>query len=518
MSKALVLVVCFILQACVMVGPNYKEPQKKIASHWLPQHAVHQGSSKQNAAWWTVFQDKTLTNLIDQGYHHNLNLQIAGAHVLQARAQLAQAVGELYPQQQAIVGNYTSQRIGGTSLEDVLPNSFKTASLGLSASWEIDFWGKYRRAVLANDAVFLSSIAAYDNALVSLTADIASQYTLLRTDEALIKVTQSNIKRQTMSLHIAESRYKAGETSLLDVAQAKTELAQTQASLPKLIRHLQQQKDALAVLLGTVPTRIDSLLINNKAIPKAPPTVAVSIPKEALARRPDIHQARLDAIAQLETIGAIKANLYPSLSLLGSFNFAGNNIGNSSLSDMFQWANRNVTAGSGLNWPILNYGQITNAVRAQDAIFQQALLAYLQLVLKAQQEVQDNITRYMQAKKTTQALIKANDSAIQTTALALIRYKEGETNYTTVLDAQRQLLQIQSSLTRAQGEIPLALIALYRSLGGGWQIRKNQDILSPAVKKEMATRTNWGTLLEQTNHQAPKTKQQQNQQRLLPNW
>lgn len=509
---------CLMLHSCMMVGPDYKEPHANVAKHWLNKSAAVKETPIHDTAWWEVFHDSNLTSLIHAGYHNNLSVQAAGVRVLQARAQLAQVVGELYPQQQALIGSYNYNRIGGGSLQGLLPQSFDTALLGFSANWEIDFWGKYRRAIQSNDATFLASLAAYDNALVSLTADIATAYINIRTNQALIKITTENIQLQTMSLKLTQSRYRNGQTSLLDVEQAQTELAQTQSTLPTLVSQLQHQKDVLAVLLGITPNEVDALLVNKQGIPKAPASVAVGIPKESLVRRPDIYQARQEAIAQMASIGAIKANLFPSLSLAGSFSFAANNIPPSSINDIFNWSNRTVTAGPAVNWSLLNYGQITNAVRAQDAVFQQALLNYKNLVLQAQKEVQDNITAFIESRKSEQYLVKAVHSAITSTKLTLIRYREGESDYTTVLDAEQQQLKVQTSLANAQGAVPLALVALYRALGGGWQIRKCNDIVPMQVKQEMAARTNWGHLLIPKNHMPPATEMQKITQRYLPNW
>ncbi|HDR0609972.1 TPA: efflux transporter outer membrane subunit [Legionella pneumophila] len=517
MLKILALLSCLILSSC-LVGPNFKEPKKDAANCWLTSSPAIKQSAFQNANWWKVFNDPTLTALIDNGYHNNLSLQMAGVRVLQARAQLAQSVGELYPQQQAMVGDYNYNRIGGNQLQGLLPPDFLTASLGFSASWELDFWGKYRRAIQSNDALFLASLAAYDSALVTLTSDIASTFIKIRTSEELIKVTKTNIQVQAMSLKIAKDRYYGGQTSLLDVEQAATELAETQSKLPQYVSDLQHQKDILAVLLGTTPDKVDDLLKKNKGIPKASAVVEVGIPKEVIARRPDVYQARMEAIAQSAAIGAVKANLYPSLSLVGTFVFASNNIGNSTISDIFNWSNRNIVAGPSLAWSLLNYGQITNAVRAQDAAFQQALLNYLNLVLKVQQEVQDNITRYVEGQKTVSSLKTANAAAIESTRLALVRYKEGEANYTTVLNAEQQQLRVQTSLVNATGELALSLVGLYRSLGGGWQIRGKNDIVSNQIKSEMAARTNWGSLLKQENHLPPDSNGQRMKQLYLPTW
>ncbi|WP_058522804.1 efflux transporter outer membrane subunit [Legionella birminghamensis] len=517
MFKFCCIPLCLLLNSC-MVGPNYKEPPKPVAGHWIENSPAVKAAPSQTANWWNVFNDPVLTQLIHRGYQNNLSLQIAGVRVLQARAQLAQSVGELYPQQQAMVGDYTYYRIGGSELQTVLPSSFETASLGFTASWELDFWGKYRRAIQSNDAVFLASLAAYDNALVTLTADIADTYVNIRTIERQVAVTKANIQLQSTSLKIAKARYRGGQTSLLDVQQAETQLTETQASLPKLLSELQHQKDILGLFMGTVPTQVNPLISKSRGIPRAPSQVSVGIPREVIVRRPDIYQSRMEAIAQSEAIGAIKANLFPALTLKGNFVFSSNSIGSNSISDLFNWSNRSITAGPSLTWPLLNYGQITNAVRVQDAAFQQALLKYVNLVLQAQQEVQDNITRYIESRKSVYFLQQSDKSARMSTKLALVRYKEGEAIYTTVLDAERQQLRVETSLTNAQGEVAKSLIALYRSLGGGWQIRGCNDILPNYIKQQMAERTDWGNLLKQKNHQMPNTQLDVLKQLYLPNW
>lgn len=518
MLKILTVMVIFLLSACLMVGPDYQEPKKEVATHWLNTTARVKEDPIQDADWWKTFHDDTLTALIYQGYRNNLTIQMVAMKVMQARAQLAQSVGELYPQQQAILSNYTYQRIGGGSLQGLLPPSFDTAQFGVTANWELDFWGKYRRAIQANDAAFLASIAAFDDAMVTLLADIASTYINIRTTERLIEVTKANIQIQRTSLQIAQSRYKAGETSLLDVEQASTELFETESTLPGEISSLQRQKDALGVLLGITPDQVDPLLGKKKGIPKAPPEVLVGIPKETLAQRPDVHQARLEAMGQAAGIGAVKANLFPSLSLAGTFSFASSNIGQSSVSDLFNWSNRTISAGPSLTWPLFNYGQITNAVRIQDAVYQQALFNYLNVVLQAQQEVQDNMTQYIESQKAMRYLTKANQSAVESTKLALIRYREGESDYTTVLDVERQQLRVQTSLTNATGDVSISLVALYRSLGGGWQIRDGNDIVPIDIQCEMAKRTNWGSLLQPQNHLPPKSMWQQIKEIYLPTW
>lgn len=518
MWNIFILIFCFFLNACFKVGPNYKEPPKRIEEHWLKQDRSVKESTFTNEQWWGVFHDPVLTDLIHKGYQNNLTLQIAGVHVLQTRALLAQSVGNLYPQQQGAGGNFTYYRIGGNYLQNVLPESFDTAALGFTANWELDFWGKYRRAIESKDAMFLASLAAYDNALVTLVADIAGNYIKLRTIQKQIKVTKANIVVQKMGVRIAKSRFGNGQTSLVDVEQALTELYQTEATLPSLTNEEQRKKDMLAVLLGTVPNEINGLVKKSRGIPNAPTSVAVGIPRETMARRPDVYQARMEAIAQGAAIGAIKATLYPSIQLAGTFYFASNNIIPNSLGELFNWQNRNINAGPAFSWPLLNYGQITNAVRAQDAVFQEYLLRYINLVLRVQQEVQDNITGYIESKVATRYLTQANTAATKSLKLAMVRYREGETDFTPVLLAEQQQLNVEMALVNAQGDISQSLVALYRALGGGWQIRDHNDIIPETMKKEMAARTKWGVLLQQANHQPPTNKKQLFNQLYLPKW
>lgn len=509
----------FLLGACTMVGPDYKKPATDVTEQWNVNASSIKKQALKDTTWWKAFNDPVMTSLIETAYRNNLSLQSTGVRVLQARAQLAQSVGDLYPQQQGLDGSYTYQTIGNnSSLSDTIPSSFSTDAYTFSSAWEADFWGKYRRAIRSNDAAFLSSVEAYNQALLSLISDVATTYVNIRMYEQLIAVTKSNIVVQKESLRIANARFTSGQVSLLDVEQAKTQLAQTEAKLPPYVIDLVQQKNALAVYLGTTPDKVDALLGKKRPIPTAPKVIAIGLPKDVLRQRPDVRQAELDAITQSELIGAVKAQLYPAFSLTGTFGAQSSDIGESTTSDIFQWSSHTVSIGPSLSLPLLNYGQITNQVRAQDAAFQQAILNFQNTVLVAQKEVQNNIVSFVETQKTVVALEKANVAAEKTMELSLIRYKAGETDYTTVLDAEQDLLSVQTSLADAQGGIPLSAVALYRSLGGGWQLDRGQDVVPDYVKKQMAERTNWGDLLKTPEHAAPKTSQEQTEQTLLPSW
>jgi NodT family efflux transporter outer membrane factor (OMF) lipoprotein len=503
-----------------MVGPNFTTPKTNVADQYQVSGDVRTTGAATDAQWWQNFNDPTLNKLIQLGYQNNLTLQIAGLHVLQARAQLAASVGDLYPQQQGAFGAYSYERQSEASPSNIggVSTYLNVAQVGFTATWELDFWGKFRRAVQANDAAFLGSIEAYDAALVSLTSSIAQAYINIRTAQQQIAVAQSNITAQSESLRIATVQYNAGQTSLLDVEQATTQLGITQASLPSLQAQLVTQQDALAVLLGLTPDAVAPLIADGDSIPRPPPQVAVGIPTDLLRQRPDVVQAELAAASQCALLGVAKAQLYPALSLTGTFGYESSNTSRASLGDLFQWSSRTVSLGPSLQIPLFNYGQLTNQVRAQDAAFQQSIASYQNTVLQAQQQVQDAISNYIQAQNTVTALSGSVKSAIESTKLAMIRYVDGASDYTTVLTAEQAQLQVQNSLAIAQGNVPLSLVSLYAALGGGWQIAQGHDVVPENVENQMRARTNWGGLLAPAEHAAPTTNSAQLKQTYVPTW
>lgn len=516
---ALALLSAWPLAGC-MVGPDFNTPAAPTAAQYVPVDGRLPEGAVSDPQWWHNFNDPVLNHLIDLAYRDNLTLQQAGVRVLQARAQLAAAVGELYPQQQAISASYTDS-LQSKASPSYIPGTqarIQTAQIGLSASWEIDFWGKYRRAIQAQNAAFLGSIDAYDAALVSLTSSVAQTYIAVRTLQAQIAVAQANISVQTESLRIATVQFNSGQTSQLDVEQAQTQLSTTEASLPSLRAQLVAQEDALAVLLGLTPDRIGPLLGAGAPIPVAPADVAVGIPKDLLRLRPDVKQAEEAAATQCAELGVAKAQLYPSLSLSGTFGFEAANNSGHSLGDLFKWSSHTLSIGPSLQIPIFNYGQLTNQVRAQDAAFEQSILNYQNVVLQAQQEVQDAIAAYVEAQNTVTKLGAADQSAQQSTKLAMIRYVDGASDYTTVLNAEQAQLQVQNSLASAQGQVPTALVQLYAALGGGWQIARGHDVVPDNIKADMARRTNWGGLLAPQNHEPPVSPAAQTKQLYLPSW
>ncbi|MGE5256519.1 MAG: TolC family protein, partial [Hyphomicrobiales bacterium] len=264
---ACIWLMCLFLSAgCVKVGPDFVRPTADIQNSWLEADSTRIRTTPADyRMWWRTFQDPVLDHLIQTAYAQNLPLRVAGARVFEARARLGIAIGEQYPQVQQAVGaasyNRDSERSPaapqnskGTDFDYML------AQAGGRVSWEIDFWGRFRRAVESEDANFLGSIAAYDNALVSLTADVARDYVLIRTLEERLRIARDNVVIQKESLKIAEARFQGGATSERDVQQALTQLRGTEATIPQIESGLRQAKNALCTLLGVPPRHLESML------------------------------------------------------------------------------------------------------------------------------------------------------------------------------------------------------------------------------------------------------------------
>jgi NodT family efflux transporter outer membrane factor (OMF) lipoprotein len=478
-----------------LLGPDYHQPAVRVASNWqeASEPAVKSNRSEYRD-WWNVLNDPVLSRLIEIAYEQNLTLRIAGVHVLEARAQLGIAIGELYPQQQQFTSSVTYQRIP-ISNTPVLANTFWSDAFALQSSWEIDVWGKLRRAVESADDTFLASVANYDDVLVSLTGDVAATYVQIRTTQTQIAIARDNIEKQRLAVQIAQSRYEGGAATKRDVYQATNVLGSTEAAVPQLTIQLEQSKNALSVLLGMEPGHMDALLSGVSEIPTAPPEVAVGIPADLLRRRPDVRRAELQAAAQCAQIGIAKADLFPTFSLFGTVGTLSTDVGSSGLSGVFSSSSLAFAVGPMVQWNILNYGQITNNVRAQDASFQALLVDYQNTVLKAQQDVENGIALFTRSRSEVVFLtqsVKAAQGALQ---IALIQYKEGTMDFTTVLLAEQNLYTAENSLALAQGMVPLGVVATYRAMGGGWQIHERHNFVPAGTRDEMANRTNWGQLL-----------------------
>jgi len=490
----------WLITACTTLGPDFKKPSASVKKEWIevddPQIKTE---TADYSTWWRVLDDPVLDNLITIACKQNLSLRVAGLRILEARAILGIAVGLQYPQSQSLSGGYAYQKSSKNApplselpdyVRDQADTSADVFQAGFNAAWELDFWGKFRRGVEAADAGLAASIAGYDTLLVLLTAEVSGAYVVIRTLEQRLEFAKSNVVIQERGLRIAEVLFKGGETSELDVQQARSLLHNTQSTIPVLEISVRQAQNGLCVLLGIPPSNLSELLKGSGPIPAAPAEVAVGIPADLLRRRPDIRLAEFQAAAQGALIGVAEADLYPHFAVGGSIGFA---VGNSN--GLF---NGDSLVGFftpfSFRWDIFNYGRIKNNVRIQDARFEQLLVTYQNKVLEAAREVENGLVGFIRTQQQEKYLADAARAADRATQIALLQYREGLTDYTRVLNTQQLLVSQQDNLASSRGDIVRYLIAV-KSLGGGWQSRVGKDIVPEKTIEAMGKRTDWGNLL-----------------------
>ncbi len=375
-------------------------------------------------------------------------------------------MGNLFPQSQQAYGDYMRTNLSKNAPNSVLPSfNYDEWTLGTSLAWELDFWGRFRRAIEAADAHLDASVANYDDVLVLLLAEVAQQYTNLRTAEQRLEYARKNVEDQQKSLGLADFKYRNGATTRLDVTQGQSNLSQTQAIIPPLEAARRQAANQLCILMGMPPRDIEAQL-GTRTIPLAPPCVAIGIPADLLRRRPDIRRAERQAAEQSALIGIAESELYPHFSISGSIYFDSANF-----SDLFDPRSFAGNVGPAFNWNILNYGRLVNNVRVQEARFQQLVLNYQNIVLQANAEVENALIGFLKAQQAVKYLATSAEAATQSLDLVRLQYKEGQTDFNRVLNVEQLLTQQEDQLAVARGAVAQNLILVYRAIGGGWQIR-----------------------------------------------
>ena len=285
------------------VGPNYCPPGGPVAAHWIDAYDSHlRGDTQDLSCWWTVFRDPTLNQLIAHAYRQNISLKEAGFRILEARAQRGIAVGGLFPQTQTLNGSTERVGLPTDQVGPGFPRFYNSYNVGFNLAWQLDFWGQFRRAIESADAQLDASVAGYDEVLITLLSQVASNYVEIRSDQEQIAVLKANAELQRGILAIVDKRYKAGRVNELDVDQAISNLKQVESQIPPLEADVRQANDRLCELLGLPPDDLVKCL-GKTPIPTAPPSVAIGIPAELVRRRPDVRQAERLAAAGLDVVG-----------------------------------------------------------------------------------------------------------------------------------------------------------------------------------------------------------------------
>ena len=489
------LSVGLLASACTTVGPDFAQPEVELPLAWQTSPSGLKATEYELVNWWEAFNDPVLDNLVNLAHQQNLTLELAGLRVLESRAQLGIATGAQYPQQQAASGGVNhvspSENAGQGN------TSFNQYDLGAGLVWEMDFWGRYRRGIESADAAMLASIANYDSAMVLVTAQVVDTYISIRALEEQLSIARENLELQKRSYDIAEVLYRNGESNELDVQQALTLLLSTQATVPQLQVQERLAKNALSTLLGRTSRYIDDILGKGE-IPAVPAEIALGIPADLLRRRPDVRQAELQAVAQNALVGVATADLYPSIAINGTFGIVSisKDVGGGGASGLFNSDSISYSAGVGFNWPFLNYGRIRNNIRVQDARLQQALVNYQDVVLKAARETDDAIVSLAGTQAQEPILADSVEAAQRSNTLSMLRYQEGFSDYQRVLDSQQSLFRQQTSYVQNRGLTAQNVVAIYKALGGGWEVRQGKAFVDENTLVVMRERTNWGSLLD----------------------
>ncbi|WP_036001346.1 TolC family protein [Paraburkholderia caribensis] len=489
---ALLGAVC--LSGCMRVGPDFHPQHESWSEHWSStsiEQVTQQAAQPDVRQWWQIFDDGNLERLIAEADANNGDLKIAGLRVVEARAQLGVALAGRYPQVQQVNADVLYSARKRSDGFNPRSGGYWQYGAGFSIGWELDFWGRFSRAIESADAAFFAAQANRDAALVLLHAQVADTYFTLRTAEARLHIARENAQLQKRSYEIAQKLFKSGETDELDLQQAKTQYLGTLSSIPELESQAVLSRHALSVLLGRPPGPLPELDMQpGKAgvVPLVDHAVLQDVPADLLLRRPDVRAAEYQMAAQSALIGVAKADLYPSVSLVGSLVWSASSLTGSP-------STLAVVGGPSVTWNVFDHGRIVNNVRVQDARLQQVTVGYQNIVREAAREADDAATSLIAGLQRDSILNDAQGAARRSLKLANTIYREGYSDFQRVLDAQRALFAQQDAYIVNRSNAAGSLIALYKALGGGWYTE--QPLVDAATRAQMQQRTDWGDLLNE---------------------
>jgi outer membrane protein, multidrug efflux system len=459
---ALSLVSVISLSGC-MVGPDYQRPKANVPASFRgpypEEEAKTDASSLGDQKWWEVFQDEQLQALIRSAIQQNYDVRIAATRVLQAQAQLGITRSNQFPQ---VVGgaSLSAQRTAQTIVFPPIEQS--VGELNLSASWQLDFWGQYRRATEAARANLLATEWGRRAVINSLIANLASAYFELRALDLQLEISRVSLTARQESLRLTTFLANGGNTSELDVRQAEQLVYTASEEIPDLERRMQQQENFINLLLGNNPGAIARGLRLTEQ-PHAP-EIPAGIPSQILERRPDIRQAEQVLVAANAEIGVARAAYYPQIALTGTGGFQSD-----ALARLFSGPAGLWSFGGSLAQPIFTAGRIHSQVKLAEAQQQEAVLVYQQSIQSAFRDVSDALISYKKNWQFREQQELLTDSARDAARLSNLRYKGGVTSYLEVLTNETNYFSAQLNLAQAEANELLALVQLYQALGGGWQ-------------------------------------------------
>ena len=457
----LILVTLLICTGCA-VGPKYKRPTLTVPEGYrglAPDAGQQTSASLADEKWWTVFQDPQLQQLIRTALVQNYDVRIAATRILQAQAILGITRADQYP---TITGGASTTNARAQRTK-VLPEFESSANeVNLSLVWELDFWGKFRRATEAARASLLATEWGKRAVISSLVSNVATAYFQLRELDLELEISKRTLDSRKQSLNLVEIRARGGVTALIDVRQSEQLVYTAAGSIPDLERRIEQQENFLSVLLGNNPgpiTRGKSLVENSVL-----PTVPAGLPSSLLEKRPDIQATEQQLVAANARIGVAKAAYFPQITLTAIAGYQ-----SPALTDLFTGPAGFWNFGGQLLQPIFTGGRIRSNVRLTEAQQQEAVLFYQSTIQQAFREVSDSLIAYRKDQEFRQQQELLAGAAEDTVRLANVRYSGGVSSYLEVLDSDTRYFDAQLALAQAQLNERLALVQLYNALGGGWE-------------------------------------------------
>ena len=449
------------LVACQMVGPDYFRPKQTLPASYQESQASDAAEAVINQ-WWTLYNDEVLNDLISKASKNNTDLKIAVARIEEADGYMREVGAALFPQVNvdSSASRYKVTELGATPLFNGMSPTRSNYNVKLSTTFELDFWGKLRRAQESAKAQALASRFAKDTVDLSLKSLVTGDYLLLRSLEAQIELSKASMKSREDSLALTQRRLEGGVSSALDVHQAEVAYNNLKAQLADLTRQRAIIEHQLAVLAGDLDLKIAAGDIQSLPIPPVPP---VGLPSTLLEARPDVRQAEQNLIAANAKIGVAKAALFPTISLTAGLGGESKDLG-----DVLRSAARIWNGGLSLNLPVFDSGRLSSRVDQASAEKKQLLASYERAVQNAFTEVNDALVNVRQNTEREAALNASQSSASKALEIANNRYKSGYTGYLEVLDAQRVFNDASLAYVQSRQARLTSTVELFKALGGGW--------------------------------------------------
>jgi NodT family efflux transporter outer membrane factor (OMF) lipoprotein len=478
------MVVSLTVGGGCMVGPDFKRPEpivmpsnvvSPLPPTSLPSYSSTMPTSRPATRpasvalpdvepvieWWDTLNDPVLSSLVHRAIEANLDLKFASARLREARAARRVVSAGFWPN----VDTSASYTRSGSGNNSPTVGSHDLYRAGLDATWELDVFGGIRRGIEAADADIQTAEEDRRNVLVSLAAEVALDYLDLRGFQRQLRIANENLEAQRYSAELTRKRQAAGYITLLDVANADAQLASTQSQVPLLQQSAQQTIYALSLLLAREPGALVDELSPEGKLPTVPPQVPIGLPSELLERRPDVRAAEAALHAATARVGVATADLFPRFALNGSFGFAGNKP-----VSLFDWGNRAWSFGPAMSWPLFDAGRIRAQIEVQNAVQEQALIQYQQTVLTALNETETSLVAYAREQERREAIVRAVGANRKALDLSTTLYREGKVGFLEVLTAQRSLYATEDALVQSDRQVAQNLVALYKALGGGWEV------------------------------------------------